>query len=234
MANNDELLLSLKKANSGRKQKRTEMMKIGYYSKLFQFLESRFEDGGSYVILNYFENYKMITKDKDNNDKTVYGFICDNNKSYLGLNDLGFPKKLYKRTIIKVDNEETTEYKQLEKPVYQGDLAVLYDRFKKTYKDSLLAFDLLYLAIAKYNDSKFISESFIYPTETYQRFKGEYTNGNFYLFNLKAGGTDAEELTKIFADICKDYEANLETDTETAETDTAADATTNDDAAAES
>lgn len=208
MANDQDLLLSLKKANSERKTKRNEMMKIGYYSKLFQFLESRFSDGETFSVLNYFDTYKMTTKDKDGNDKTVYGFICDNNKSYLGLNDLAFPKKLYKRTIIKVDNEETTEYKQLEKPVYQGDLAVLFDRFKKTYKDSLLAFDLLYLAIAKHNESKFISESFVYPTETYQRFKGEYTNGNFYLFNLKAGGTDTEDLDKIFKDICKEYDAN--------------------------
>lgn len=213
MANDQDLLLSLKKANSDRKNKRSEMMKISYYSKLFQFLESRFSDGETFKVLNYFETYKMVTKDKDNNDKTVYGFICDNNKSYLGLNDLGFPKKLYKRTIIKVDNEETTEYKQLEKPVYQGDLAILYDRFKRAYKDSLVAFDLLYFALVKYNDSKFISESFIYPTETYQRFKGEYTNGNFYLFNLKAGGTDKEDLDKIFEDICKTYEANAETDT---------------------
>lgn len=228
MANNDELLLSLKKANSERKTKRNEMLKIGYYSKLFQFLESRFSDGETFVILNYFDTYKMVTKDKDNNDKTVYGFICNNNKSYLGLNDLAFPKKLYKRTIIKVDNEETTEYKQLEKPVYQGDLAILFDRFKKTYKDSLLAFDLLYLTIAKYNDSKFISESFIYPAETYQRFKGEYTNGNFYLFNLKAGGTEKEELNKIFADICKAYESNI--DTAESETDTASTDTTNDNA----
>lgn len=212
MAHDDELLLSLKKANSERKTKRNEMMKIGYYSKLFQFLESRFSDGETFSVLNYFDTYKMTTKDKDGNDKTVYGFICDNNKSYLGLNDLAFPKKLYKRTIIKVDNEETTEYKQLEKPVYQGDLAILFDRFKKTYKDSLLAFDLLYLTIAKHNESKFVSESFVYPTETYQRFKGEYTNGNFYLFNLKAGGTDTEDLDKIFKDICKAYEANSEAD----------------------
>ena len=208
MANNDELLLSLKKANSERKKKRTEMMKIGYYSKLFQFLESRFEDGGSYVVKNYFDDYKMTTTDKDGNDKVVYGLIATNDKTYLGLNDLAFPKKLYKRTIVKVDNEETTEYKQLEKPVYQGDLAILFDRFKKTYKDSLLAFDLLYLAIAKHNESSFVSESFIYPTETYQRFKGEYTNGNFYLFNLKAGGTDTEDLDAIFTDICKAYEEN--------------------------
>ena len=212
MAEEKDLALSLKEANSKRKTKRNEMMKISYYSKLFQFLESRFSDGETFKILNYFDIYKMVTKDKDNNDKTVYGFICDNEKSYLGLNDLAFPKKLYKRTITKVDNEETTEYKQLEKPVYQGDLAVLFDRFKKTYKDSLLAFDLLYLAIAKHNESSFVSESFVYPTETYQRFKGEFTTGNFYLFNLKMGGTDTEDLDKIFKDICKVYEANAEAD----------------------
>ena len=212
--NDDDLLLGLKKSNSERKTKRTEMLKISYYAKLFQFLESRFSDGESFQVLNYFETYKMITKDKDNNDKTVYGFICDNNRSYLGLNDLAFPKKLYKRTITKVDNEETTEYKQIEKPVLQGDLAILYDRFKKVYKDSLVAFDLLYLAIAKHNESRFVSESFVYPTETYQRFKGEYTNGNFYLFNLKAGGTDTEKLNEIFEDICKTYEANSEADAE--------------------
>lgn len=223
MANDQDLLLSLKKANSERKTKRSEMMKISYYSKLFQFLESRFSDGETFKVLNYFNTYKMVTKDKDNNDKTVYGFICDNNKSYLGLNDLGFPKKLYKRTITKVDNEETTEYKQIEKPVYQGDLAILYDRFKRVYKDSLVAFDLLYLALAKHNDSKFISESFIYPTETYQRFKGEYTNGNFYLFNFKAGGMDKEDLDKIFKDICETYEANAETDADDTADDTAAD-----------
>lgn len=210
MTEEKDLALSLKEANSQRKAKRNEMMKVGYYSKLFQFLESRFSDGEIFKILNYFDTYKMVTKDKDNNDKTVYGFICNNEKSYLGLNDLAFPKKLYKRTITKVDNEETTEYQQLEKPVYQGDLAVLFDRFKKTYKDSLLAFDLLYLAIAKHNESSFVSESFVYPTETYQRFKGEFTTGNFYLFNLKMGGTDQEDLDKIFNDICKVYENSLQ------------------------
>jgi hypothetical protein len=205
---NDELLLSLKKANSERKTKRNEMMKVSYYSKLFQFLESRFSDGETFSVLNYFDTYKMITKDKDNNDKTVYGFICDNSKSYLGLNDLAFPKRLYKRTIVKIDGVETTEYKQLDKKIPQGDLAILFELFKNKYKDSLLAFELLYLAIAKYNESKFISESFVYPTETYQRFKGEYTNGNFYLFNLKAGGTDKEDLDKIFKDICEIYESS--------------------------
>lgn len=219
--NDNDLLLGLKKSNSERKKKRNEMLKVSYYSKLFQFLESRFSDGETFKVLNYFDTYKIVTKDKDNNDKTVYGFICDNNKSYLGLNDLAFPKKLYKRTITKVDNEETTEYKQLEKPVFQGDLAILFDRFKKKYKDSLLAFDLLYLAIAKHNESSFVSESFVYPTETYQRFKGEYTNGNFYLFNLKAGGTDAENLDEIFKDICKEYEANSEADAAENEADAA-------------
>jgi hypothetical protein len=226
MANNDELLLSLKKANSERKKKRTEMMKVSYYSKLFQFLESRFSDGETFSVLNYFEHYKMITKDKDNNDKTVYGFICDNNKSYLGLNDLAFPKRLYKRTIVKIDGVETTEYKQLDKKIPQGDLAILFELFKNKYKDSLLAFELLYMAIAEYNESKFISEAFVYPTETYQRFKGEYTNGNFYLFNLKAGGTDQEDLGKIFKDICEIYESSNDyVDFEEVTDDSAADAT---------
>lgn len=210
MANNDELLLSLKKANSERKKKRTEMMKIGYYSKLFQFLESRFEDGGSYIVKNYFDDYKMTTTDKDGNDKVVYGLIATNGKTYLGLNDLAFPKRLYKRTIAKVDGVETTEYAQIDKKVYQGDLALLFDAFKSRYKDSLLAFDLLYLAIAKHNESCFVSESFIYPTETFQRFKGEYVTSNFYLFNLVEGGTDADELKNIIEDICKAYEENAE------------------------
>lgn len=204
-----ELILGLKKSNSERSEKRTEMLKVSYYSKLFQFLESRFADGETFKILNYFETYKMVTKDKDNNDKTVYGFICDNNRSYLSLNDLAFAKKLYKRTIVKVDNEETTEYRQVEKPVYQGDLAILFDKFKKQYKDALVAFDLLYCAIAKFNNSCFVSESFVYPTETFQRFKGEYTNANFYLFNFKIGGLTDEKINEIFADICKEYENSL-------------------------
>ncbi len=208
MANgNEELLLSLKKANNERKRKRSEMLKSSYYSKLFQFLESRFSDGETFVVLNYFENYKMTTKDKDNNDKIVYGFICNNNRSYLGLNDLAFPKKLWRREIRKVDGEETTTYTQLDKKIYQGDLAILFDWFKNMYKDSLLAFELLYITLAKYNESRFIAESYIYPTECFQRFKGEYTTGNFYLFNLKAGGTDKEGLTEIFEEICNLYES---------------------------
>lgn len=205
----EDLIIALQSANASRAKKRTEMQKVGYYSKLFQFLESRFEDGGEFTILNYFENYKLTTKDKDGNDKTVYGLICDNGRSYLGLNDIAFPKRLYKRTISKVDGVETTEYAQIEKKVLQGDLAILFDAFKSKYKDALLAFDLLYLAIAKHNESKFVSESFVYPTETFQRFKGEYTTGNFYLFNLQIGGTEPEELNKIVADICKDYEESL-------------------------
>lgn len=212
MANNDELLLSLKKANSERKKKRTEMMKIGYYSKLFQFLESRFSDGETFSVLNYFDTYKMVTKDSEGKDKTVYGLIANNNRTYLGLNDLAFPKKLWKREIKKIDGEETTTYTQTDKKVMQGDLAVMFETFKSKYDDSLLAFDLLYLAIAKHNESRFVSESFIYPTETFQRFKGEYTTSNFYMFNLKAGGTDADELKTIIEDICKTYEANSEAD----------------------
>jgi hypothetical protein len=212
MANDQDLLLSLKKANSERKNKRTEMLKVSYYSKLFQFLESRFSDGETFTVQNYFNTYKMVTKDKDGNDKTVYGLIADNNRTYLGLNDLAFPKKLWKREIKKVDGEETTTYTQIEKKILQGDLAILFDAFKSRYKDSLLAFDLLYLAIAKHNKSKFIAESFIYPTECFQRFKGEYTTGNFYLFNLVAGGKDTDSLKEIIEDICKAYEANSEAD----------------------
>lgn len=221
----NELILALKSANNERAEKRSEMLKVSYYSKLFQFLESRFEDGGEYKILNYFENYKLTTKDKDGNDKVVYGFIADNNRSYLGLNDLAFAKKLYKREIKKVDNEETTEYKQVEKPVYQGDLAILFDRFKKTYKDALLAFDLLFIALAKHNESKFVSESFVYPVETFQRFKGEYTNSNFYLFNLKLGGTSAEKINEIFVDVCKEYENSCKADAEAPKADAEAQAT---------
>lgn len=214
MANNNELLLSLKKANNERSEKRSQMLKISYYSKLFQFIESRFSDGETFQILNYFDTYKMVTKDKDNNDKTVYGLICDNNKSYLSLNDLAFPKRLHKREIKKVDGEEITSYTQLDKKVFQGDLAILFDKFKKQYKDALIAFDLLYLALSKHNESKFVSESFIYPSETFQRFKEEYTTGNFYLFNFKLGGLTDEKINEIFADICNDYENSLKETTE--------------------
>lgn len=215
MANDDkDLALSLKSANSKRKTKRNEMLKIGYYSKLFQFLESRFSDGETYSVKNYFDNYKLVTKDSEGNDKTVYGLIATNDRTYLGLNDLAFPKKLWKREIKKVDNEETTTYTQTDKKIYQGDLALLFDWFKSQYKDALLAFDLLYLAIAKHNESTFISESFIYPTECFQRFKGEYTTSNFYMFNLQAGGTDKETLQEIFDDICAVYEKSLTIETE--------------------
>jgi hypothetical protein len=209
-----DLILSLKSANSVRAEKRAEMAKISHYAKLFRFLESRFEDGATFQILNYFDTYKMVVKDLENNDKTVYGFVCDNGRSYLSLNDLAFPKRLYRREIKKVDNEETTTYTELETKVYQGDLATLFAMFKSQYKDSLLAFDLLYCAISKHNDSKFVTESFIYPSETFIRFKGEYTNSNFYLFNLKAGGMDKNRLNEIFADICKDYEESLKADAE--------------------
>lgn len=204
-----DLLIALKSANSVRAEKRAEMAKISHYAKLFRFLESRFEDGATFQILNYFDTYKMVVKDLENNDKTVYGLICDNGKSYLSLNDLAFAKRLYKRTIAKVDGVETTEYAQLEKKIQQGDLAVLFDRFKSQYKDSLLAFDLLYLALAKHNNSQFVSEAFVYPTETYIKFKGDYVTSNFYMFNLKLGGTDKNRIDEIFADICKDYEDSL-------------------------
>lgn len=213
-----DLILGLKKSNEERAEKRREMTRIEYYNKLFKFIESRFSDGEIFVIKNYFEDYKIVVKDSENNDKTIYGLICDNNRTYLGLNDLAFAKKLYKREIKKVDGEETTTYTQLNNKVYQGDLAILFDRFKSQYKDSLLAFDLLYLAIAKHNNNTFVSESFVYPTETFQRFKGDYTTSNFYLFNLKAGGTSEEKLQTIFDDICNTYEKSLETTEATAET----------------
>lgn len=205
-----DLILSLKSANNERAEKRTAMLKIDYYGRLFQFLESRFDDGGEYKVQNYFETYKLETKNAKGENKTVYGLIADNDKTYLGLNDLAFPKKLWKREIRKVDGEETTEYTQLPDKIEQGDLAHLFFAFKSKYKDALLAFDLLYLALAKHNESKFIAESFVYPTETFQRFKGEYTTGNFYMFNLKAGGTDEKALAKIVDDICDLYEKSLQ------------------------
>jgi hypothetical protein len=209
-----DLIIGLKKSNSVRAEKRAEMAKISHYAKLFRFLESRFEDGATFGVLDYFDNYKMIVKDQDNNDKTVYGLICDNGRSYLSLNDLAFPKRLHKREIKKVDNEETTTYTELETKVYQGDLATLFAMFKSQYKDALVAFDLLYLALAKHNESKFVTESFLYPTECFIRFKGEYTTGNFYLFNLQIGGTDKNRLNEIFADICATYEESLKADAE--------------------
>jgi len=205
-----DLIIGLKKSNSERSEKRSAMLKIDYYGRLFQFLESRFEDGGEYKVQNYFETYKLETKNAKGENKTVYGLIADNDRTYLGLNDLAFPKKLWKREIRKEDGTETTEYTQLPEKVQQGDLAHLFFAFKSKYKDALIAFDLLYLALAKHNESKFIAESFIYPTETFQRFKGEYTTGNFYLFNLKAGGTDEKGLAKIVDDICNLYEKSLQ------------------------
>lgn len=209
----DDLLLALKSANTSRADKRREMTKIDYYSRLFGYIESRFSDGESYTVKNYFENYSLVTKDLKGNDKTVYGLIAENGKTYLGLNDLAFPKKLWKREIRKIDNEETTTYTQVEGKVFQGDLAVLFEAFKSRYKDALIAFDLLYMAIAKHNESTFVSESFVYPTETFQRFKGEYSTGNFYLFNLKLGGTDKTRLDEIVADICAVYESSLKDET---------------------
>ena len=205
-----DLIIGLKKSNSERSEKRSAMLKIDYYGRLFQFLESRFEDGGEYTVQNYFETYKLQTTNQKGEQKTVYGLIADNDRTYLGLNDLAFPKKLWKREIRKVDGEETTEYTQLPDKIEQGDLAHLFFAFKSKYKDALLAFDLLYLALAKHNESKFVSEAFIYPTETFQRFKGEYTTGNFYLFNLKIGGTDQKALDGIVADICDLYEKSLQ------------------------
>lgn len=202
-----DFLIGLKKSNAERKERRSEMGKISHYAKLFRFLECRFLDGETYKVKNFFDNYKMTVKDMEGKDKVVYGFIAeDSDKTYLSLNDIAFPKKLYKREIRKVNGEEFTEYTQLDTKVFQGDLAILFELFKNKYKDALLAFDLVYLAIAKYNESQFVSESYIYPTETFQRFKGDYTTGNFYMFNLKLGGTEKDRLNEIFADICKDYE----------------------------
>lgn len=205
-----DLILGLQKSNSERSEKRSAMLKIDYYGRLFQFLESRFEDGGEYKVQNYFETYKLQTTNQKGEQKTVYGLIADNDRTYLGLNDLAFPKKLWKREIVKTDGEERTTYTQLQDKILQGDLAQLFFAFKNKYKDALLAFDLLYLALAKHNESKFVSESFIYPTECFQRFKGEYSTGNFYLFNLKAGGTDEKALAKIVDDICDLYEKSLQ------------------------
>ncbi len=205
-----DLIIGLQKSNSERSEKRSAMLKIDYYGRLFQFLESRFEDGGEYKVQNYFETYKLETKNAKGENKTVYGLIADNDRTYLGLNDLAFPKKLWKREIVKTDGEERTTYTQLQDKILQGDLAHLFFAFKSKYKDALLAFDLLYLAIAKHNESKFIAESFVYPTETFQRFKGEYTTSNFYLFNLKAGGTDEKALAKIVDDICDLYDKSLQ------------------------
>lgn len=205
----DDLILSLQSANKKRNEMRNEMNKITYYSKLFKFVESRFSDGETFIVKNYFNDYKMTTKDVEGNDKTVYGLICTNNKSYLGLNDLAFPKRLYKREIKKVGDTETTSYTQIDKKVYQGDLAILFDKFKSQYKDSLIAMDLIYLSIAKHNESKFITESFIYPSEHFQRFKSEYVTSNFYLFNLKEGGSSEERLQAIFDDVCASYEKSL-------------------------
>ena len=158
----EDLILGLKKSNSERKEKRAEMAKISHYARLFRFLESRFENGETYTIKNFFDHYKMTVKDMEGNDKVVYGFIAENSdKTYLSLNDIAFPKKLYKREIKKVDGEETTTYSQLSDKIEQGDLAKLFFAFKNKYKDALLAFELVYCAIAKHNESKFTAGSVI-------------------------------------------------------------------------
>lgn len=218
MANDNEkdLLLSLKKANSERSEKRKEMMKIGYYQKLFKFLEARFSDGETYSVKNYFTDYKMVTKDQDGNDKTVYGFMV-NDRTYLSFNDISFPKKLFKRTISRENDVELIEYSQMPDKVYQGDLAQLFEMFKNKYDDSYLAFELLYIALAKCNESKFMAESFVYPTETFICFKGNYVNSNFYMFNLKSGGTEAKELKKVFDAVCEIYDKSLQIEAAEAE-----------------
>ena len=125
-----DLILGLQSANTKRNEMRSEMAKITYYSKLFTFIEARFADGETFFVKNYFTDYKKTVKDKDGNDKTIYGLICTNGKSYLGLNDLAFPKRLYRREIKKIGDTETTTYTQIDKKVYQGDLAILFDKFK--------------------------------------------------------------------------------------------------------
>ena len=200
-----DLIIKLSSANSSRTEKRREMTKIGYYQKMHNFLNRRFEDGETYSVKNYFEEYKLTVKDYEGNDKVVYGFIV-NERTYLSFNDLAFPRRLWRREIKNIDGEETTTYTQIDEKVYQGDLSVIFHAFKNKYKDALTAFDLLYLAIAKHNESKFVAESYVYPAETFQKFKGEYTTSNFYLFNLKEGGTSEKELEKIVEDICKVYD----------------------------
>lgn len=195
-----DLYLSLKET-SPRSEKRAELLKTREYRLTFK----RFYDGEAYTVKNFFENYKMVIKDYEGNDKTVYGFIV-NDETYLSYKDVAFPRTLWRREIKNVDGEETITYTPLDEKIYQGDLAILFSAFKRIYKDAIVAFDLVYMAIAKHNESKFVSESFVYPTECFQRFKGEYTTSNFYLFNLKLGGTSEQDLNDIVTDICKDFD----------------------------
>ena len=66
-----ELILGLKKSNSERKERRSEMGRISHYAKLFRFLESRFEDGETYKVKNFSDCYKMTVKDMEGKDKVV-------------------------------------------------------------------------------------------------------------------------------------------------------------------
>lgn len=200
-----DLIIALPSAKSSRAEKRKELCRVGYYQKFNDFLNSRFEDGKTYFVKNYFEEYKLTIKDYKGNDWVLYGLIV-NDRTYISFNDLALPRRLYKREYTMIDGEEAIIYTQIDEKVYQGDLSVMFHAFKSKYKDGCTAFDLVYLAIAKHNESKFVAESFIYPNETFQRFKGEFTTSNFYLFNLKKGGTSERELAKIVEDICKDYD----------------------------
>ena len=200
-----DLIIALPSAKSSRAEKRKELCRVGYYQKFNDFLNSRFEDGKTYFVKNYFEEYKLTIKDYKGNDWVLYGLIV-NDRTYISFNDLALPRRLYKREYTMIDGEEAIIYTQIDEKVYQGDLSVMFHAFKSKYKDGCTAFDFVYLAIAKHNESKFVAESFIYPNETFQRFKGEFTTSNFYLFNLKKGGTSERELAKIVEDICKDYD----------------------------
>ncbi len=199
-----DLIIALS-AKSSRAEKRKELCRVGYYQKFDDFLNRRFEDGKTYFVKNFIEEYKLTIKDYEGNDWVLYGLIV-NDCTYISFNDLALPRRLYKREFAMIDGEEAIIYTQIDEKVYQGDLSVMFHAFKSKYKDGYTAFYLVYLAIAKHNESKFVAESFIYPTETFQRFKGEFTTSNFYLFNLKKGGTSERELAKIVEDICKDYD----------------------------
>ena len=200
-----DLIIALPSAKSSRAEKRKELCKVGYYQKFDDFLNSRFEDGKTYFVKNFIEEYKLTIKDYEGNDWVLYGLIV-NDCTYISFNDLALPRRLYKREFAMIDGEGAIIYTQIDEKVYQGDLSVMFHAFKSKYKDGYTAFYLVYLAIAKHNESKFVAESFIYPNETFQRFKGEFTTSNFYLFNLKKGGTSERELAKIVEDICKDYD----------------------------
>ena len=200
-----DLIHQITKKNSSRHEKRIGILDTGLAYRIHSFPVTRFCDGETYVLKNYFENFKIALKDLDGNDKTAYGFIVDD-KTYLTYTDVAFPRKLWKREIKNVDGEEIATYIPFDEKIQQGDLAILFNAFKRIYKDPLLAFDLLYMAIVKCNESKFVSEFFVYPPESFQRFKGEYTAPSFCLFNLKLGGTPEKDLNDIVTNICKEFD----------------------------